>query len=138
MKKYKEFRCVVEMSIFTIIMVALSFFLGIQHSYGYMVMGFIIAAACMFAISMSYNNILSEDTLTYYKWYGIMMWTKEIAYHEISRVEVKGKHKVTITPKSAKEKKINIYVFDPEGFTADLKRLKNMKRSEKRHGKHKK
>lgn len=137
MKKYKEFRCVVEMSIFTIIMVALSFFLGINKSYGYMVMGFIIAAACMFAISMSYNDILSDESLTYYKWYGLIMWTGEIDYNKIARVDVRSKHKVTITPKNAKEKKINVYVFDTEGFAKDLNRLRAARRNEKRHGKHK-
>ena len=55
MKKFKEFRCVIEMSVLVGILVLISFYLGVKGSYSQMTMGFIIGALGMFGIFMSYN-----------------------------------------------------------------------------------
>ena len=121
MLKYKDYRCVLEMTTLSIILVAVSFYLGFHGVYGLMILGFVIAVVCAFAVSLSYNNMLDDEEVTYYKWYVFIAWTATIAYNQLARIEVTGKHTVTLTPKDRHQKKIKVSVFDPEGFAKEAK-----------------
>lgn len=121
MLKYKDYRCVLEMTTLAIILVGVSFYLGFHGVFGLMILGFIIAVICAFAVSLSYNNMLDDEEVTYYKWYVFIAWTSTIPYNQLAKIEVTGKHVVTLTPKDRAKKKIKVWVFDPEGFAAEAK-----------------
>jgi hypothetical protein len=123
-KKFKDFRSSIEMGTLTVIMVIVSFILGFSGSYGMMMIGFIIAAVCMFAVFMSYNNEVGKSEIIYYRWYAVLMWTDTIGYNAIQRIEAVSKHKVEITPKDKNEKRIKIYVFDSDAFVAAAKKAR--------------
>lgn len=124
-KKFKDYRSAIEMSVLTIIMVIVSFILGINGSFGMMMIGFVIAAVCMFAVFMSYNDEVGKSEIIYYKWYAVLMWTDTIEYNAIQRIEAVSKHKVEITPKDKSAKKVKIYVFDAEAFTVAAKQARS-------------
>lgn len=138
MKKFKEFRCVIEMSVLVGILVLISFYLGVKGSYSQMTMGFIIGALGMFGIFMSYNVELREDEISYYKWFGIAMWTKTISYNNIAKFRAVDKHKVEIVLRDKTQnngKNIYTYVMNSEDFMRAAKDMRDKYRTDKKKNK---
>ena len=101
-------------------------------------MGFIIGALGMFGIFMSYNVELREDEISYYKWFGIAMWTKTISYNNIAKFRAVDKHKVEIVLRDKTQnngKNIYTYVMNSEDFMRAAKAMRDKYRTDKKKNK---